>query len=137
MLFSAMATGLWFASRRLGLAAHAYVLLVIELPRVYLGLHYPSDIASGALLGVALAIVANLARIRSRIARPALRWLEVDSRSFYAVSFLVAMQIATMFDYPRSLVSSLVTETLSAARGPKPSVVAIDAAPAPPLRPSR
>ena len=64
MLFMAIATGLWFLSRRLGAAAYAYVVLVILAPRVYLGMHHPTDVLIGAGLGIALAAATNIDAIR-------------------------------------------------------------------------
>jgi undecaprenyl-diphosphatase len=47
-LFVGLAVTISFASRRWGLIVLAYVLAVICLPRLYLGLHYPSDLLAGA-----------------------------------------------------------------------------------------
>lgn len=101
MLFMAMATGLWFLSRRLGLVAYLYTGVVILAPRVYLGMHHPTDVVFGALLGVTLAALANAEPIRARLASLPLRWSTAHARSFYAAAFLVALQVATMFDAPR------------------------------------
>jgi undecaprenyl-diphosphatase len=116
MLFVAMATGFWFLSRRLGLAALVYVGVVILLPRVYLGMHHPSDVVAGALLGAAFALFANLEPVRARLARLPLRWATVHPRSFYAAGFVAAMQVATMFEAPREVVREVVA--LIRARAP-------------------
>lgn len=107
MLFMAIATGLWFISRRLGAAAYAYVLVVILAPRVYLGMHHPTDVVLGGVLGIALAVAANVQPIRSRVADWPLRWSTRHAASFYAVAFLVALQVATMFDAPRQLLREM------------------------------
>jgi undecaprenyl-diphosphatase len=107
MLFMSIATGLWFMSRRLGAAACAYVLLVILAPRVYLGMHHPTDVLLGSLLGMVLAASANWAPVRARLAREPLRWSSAHASSFYAVAFVVALQVATMFDAPRQLLREM------------------------------
>ncbi len=112
MLFATMATGLWFVSRRLGVAVHLYALAFIYFPRVYLGLHHPTDIAAGALLGVAFGAAANGERLRGTLSRLPLRWAQAHAPSFYVLAFLAALQVATMFGEARHLASG----AFSAAR---------------------
>lgn len=108
MLFAAMATGLYFVSRRLGIAAYGYWLLVVGLPRVYLGLHHPTDIIAGAVLGTAVAWVANTGRVRVLLTRGPLRWEERHPSSFYVAFFLFSNMVATMFAGPRGFLSAVV-----------------------------
>jgi membrane-associated phospholipid phosphatase len=107
LLFTAFATGLLFISRRLGAVAFLYVLFLIELPRVYLALHYPTDILGGALLGTTIGYVANQERVRSRIASVPLAWLSNSPSSFYACFFLLTVQIGLMFWEVRRLLLSI------------------------------
>jgi hypothetical protein len=109
MLFAAIATGLFLISRRLGLAAHAYVAVFILAPRVYLGMHHPTDVIAGWLLGVGMALAANAELVRTRLSRLPLRWADLHPRPFYAAGFVAAMQVATMFDGPRSMVRDVKT----------------------------
>src|SRR6478609_4316077 len=44
VLFFALVTGLFFVSRAMGAVALLYTLVIVVLPRMYLGLHYPTDI---------------------------------------------------------------------------------------------
>ncbi len=68
-LFICLAMVLWMVSRRLGIIAFVYVLLVIDLPRIYSGVHYPTDILAGSLLGLAMATLVKLPKLRTAIAR--------------------------------------------------------------------
>ncbi|AZM47592.1 hypothetical protein DMB38_18940 [Streptomyces sp. WAC 06738] len=52
----ALAVGIFMASRRYGLAALALALLE-ALSRVYLGVHYPSDVVGGIALGTSVALL--------------------------------------------------------------------------------
>lgn len=58
----AVAVLLWTVSRRLGLALGVFSLLVL-IARVYIGVHYPTDVIGGALLGAGGAwVTLRLAR---------------------------------------------------------------------------
>jgi undecaprenyl-diphosphatase len=107
MVFFAMSTGLWYVSRTLGAGSTLYVACIIALPRVYMGYHYPTDIIGGALFGILFAYVANLERVRSRLAAPAMKWLDVHPASFYTCFFLFSQGLATLFDPIRKLATFL------------------------------
>jgi membrane-associated phospholipid phosphatase len=66
-LFSALAMGLFFRSRRVGAAVFAYVVLVIYFPRSYTGYHWPSDILAGSVLGILVAYVALIPTVRRSV----------------------------------------------------------------------
>lgn len=108
MLFSAMATGLLFISRRVGAAAWAYWILVVGLPRAYLGLHHPTDLIAGGVLGGVLAALGAREGTRERLAAPALRWEAAHQASFYAFFFLFSFQLASMFDEAKGILHVLL-----------------------------
>lgn len=63
----ALATALFLYDKRLG--ALAYVLAaLVAVGRVAVGVHYSSDVAGGALLGIASALVVNGIITKTRIA---------------------------------------------------------------------
>ena len=64
----AAATALFAMNRRAGLAAYVLAIL-IGFSRLYLCVHFPTDVAAGALLGIVCGIVAAFAvkRIGDRI----------------------------------------------------------------------
>lgn len=107
VLFFAIAAGIWFASRTMGLLAMLYVAIMIALPRLYLGLHYPTDIVVGAFIGIAIAAVANWHLIRTLLTQPALRWHRTAPGSFYAFFFLLSFQVAVLFEDGRDLAQLL------------------------------
>ena len=103
-LFVGLAVTISFASRRWGLIVLAYVLAVICLPRLYLGLHYPSDLLAGALTGAGAAIAARwLLAQQSRLAGAIAAWSYRRLPAFYALFFLVTFQVATLFHHARAL----------------------------------
>jgi len=93
-----LVTGLFTVSHALGVVAAIYTIAFIGVPAVYLGLHYPTDILGGGLLGIAVAGVLNTSFIRKAIAVRTLVFAGRQPAIFYAIAFLVTLQIATLFD---------------------------------------
>jgi undecaprenyl-diphosphatase len=60
VMAGAVAAGLWFVSRRLGLAA-TIAAVVMAFARVYIAAHYPQDVLAGLLLGATVATITYLA----------------------------------------------------------------------------
>jgi undecaprenyl-diphosphatase len=64
----AMAMALWFYDRVIG--GLAFVLAaIVAFARVYVGVHYPSDVVGGALIGIAVAMVFRFTPLRALIVR--------------------------------------------------------------------
>jgi len=103
ILYFAVTGCLFYVSSVLGWIALADSVVLMSLPRVYLGIHYPSDLLGGAAIGVALAIVANRQTLREYLGTRALRWARVHPSSFYALFFLVTYEITSLFYYSRAI----------------------------------
>ncbi len=102
-VFFALATCILFVSRGAGILALSHAFFVVSLPRVYMGIHYPTDILAGALIGVGMASSAKIAAVRTVVTRPAMRWLEKDPATFYAALFLLTYLITVTFDPVRKI----------------------------------
>ncbi|MCX8073346.1 MAG: phosphatase PAP2 family protein [Candidatus Binatia bacterium] len=108
-LFFALATGLWMVARPLGLIALVHTVAVVCFPRVYLGLHYPTDILGGTVIGVASVLLVDRSRFvlrnMCRVAAAAGRHPSV----FYALGFLATYLLATLFGDLRRAGNTFVT----------------------------
>lgn len=96
-LFFALCVPLWRWSRQLGVAAAIWTLLVIGLPRIYLGYHYPSDVLGGAILGALTMIVAIRLLEPTALASWLVEFSERRPALFYGVGFFLTFEVATLF----------------------------------------
>jgi undecaprenyl-diphosphatase len=96
-LFFTLAMGVWYVSRRVGNGLFLYVVIFICLPRMYLGIHYPTDILAAAMIGAGCAALLSNKAARKIVAEPILRWGERHPALFYAAFYLLTFEIATLF----------------------------------------
>ena len=104
-LFFALATSIYFISKRLGIVAFMYAFFVISLPRIYLGLHYPSDILIGAFIGIGMITSLNSLNNKEELIAPFFKLKKGYPGIFYAALFLITYQIADMFESVRAVLS--------------------------------
>ena len=101
--FFALAFGIAYLSRRFAVPILLYTSIWICLSRIYLGIHYTSDIIAGIAIGIAAAWIALKSTLaQSIVARPVLM-AEKKPQLFYPIAFLVSFEMATVFDGLRSL----------------------------------
>lgn len=96
-----IATGLWLVSRRLGALAIAYA-FVTNVPRIYIGAHYPTDFLAGALLGMGLGLLSGTSTLRN-VAHACLDFLDRYPPYLYAALFCWTFEIGEMFDSLRHI----------------------------------
>lgn len=113
-LFFALTFGLFRLSRPLGAALMAWATVWICIPRIYGGLHYPSDILGGALIGIATVLLSSAAMRLRRGApgRKLMALVEICERRwpqlFYAIAFALSFEITVLFDDVRHLARAMV-----------------------------
>lgn len=102
-LFLGLAVGIFLVSRRFGFLSIAHVFLIILIPRIYCGFHYPTDILGGGLLGAICVMVANGSRIKRFITVPLQEWSEKSPGWFYGAFFLLNYEMVDLFQHVRAL----------------------------------
>ncbi|MGA8669621.1 MAG: phosphatase PAP2 family protein [Terracidiphilus sp.] len=95
-------TSIFLISRRAGLFAYCHALFFVCLPRIYSGVHYPTDIMVGAFLGIGIGCISLMPMFRKSVASLPLRWLKESPSFFYPCFFLTSILLATEFNPVRT-----------------------------------
>ena len=108
LMFFAMATCILQYARFAGILLIFHAVIVVSLPRIYLGLHWPSDIAAGAALGILLALLLQrpLANLIDKLGIS--DWPETRPILFYLLFFVAMIETANMYIGLRNLLSLAV-----------------------------
>jgi undecaprenyl-diphosphatase len=94
----ALAFGLIYLSRRLTIPVTGYLAGWICFPRMYLGIHYFSDVVCGAAIGAAAVWAAlRIGVNRSRPAQALLAFPDAKPEWFYPTAFLVLYEMSVIF----------------------------------------
>ncbi len=107
-LFVGVATGVLLVSRKAGGLLLAYCVVAIFFPRLYLGIHHPTDLLAGGLLGFLCVLGTCLSQARDQIGRPLLRLAERRPAVFYAALFLVTFETSELFEGARYFVRAII-----------------------------
>ncbi len=108
VLFTSIAVGIFYVSRRTGLLALGWVLISICLPRLYLGQHWPTDILVGIAMGIGSAALIKVPAIREFFRINVLRWHREHPQTFFTALFLWSLCIATIFEDVRHVLGLAV-----------------------------
>jgi len=104
ILFAALAFGIWMICRPLGVIALLHLLAFVVFTKLYAGLHYPSDLLVGAVLGFGISWIVLQSSLTERLYNFFELWQAKATGLFYSGFFLVTLELASMFDDVRSLV---------------------------------
>jgi undecaprenyl-diphosphatase len=97
--FFALAIGLAHLLRRYTAPLILYTAVWICVPRMFLGVHYLSDIVAGGAIG-GMVVLASIRSewLRSSLASRVLGFMDAKPELFYAAAFLVCFEMGALFD---------------------------------------
>lgn len=106
-LFFALATGIFFVSRPLGVLAYVWVAALISFPALYLGIHWPTDIIAGACLGISFAHIAKIPAVQRAVGQFTTKSLDQHPGLFFAFLFIWSYEAANLFEDGRRLLKGV------------------------------
>lgn len=105
MFFFALGAGLWSVNRTAGIITLIWTIVIIDLPRIYLGIHYPSDVIFGALFGF-MGMKAFLALPLERVERVLAAWRHTHQGLVMALLFFMTDEVGHLLAALRDLAQS-------------------------------
>ena len=105
-LFAGLAIAVLLVRPKIGLAAFCCT-IAAEISRIYLGLHYPTDIIGSFSLAACLVWIAQIPRGRA-LASWLVNWERSSAATFYMCAFYLSYQVANGFQDLRELTAQLL-----------------------------
>ncbi len=75
--------------------------------REYLGMHYPTDIIAGAVIGIIIALLGNIYFFQSKSLQTITNWSLSKPQFFYPVFFIISHQITDAFQDVEHIISGV------------------------------
>jgi membrane-associated phospholipid phosphatase len=103
--YFAAATGIYFMCRALGTYLIAHAVVFVCLPRVYEGIHYPSDIIVGAAIGVVVMIPVMTMPLTRRLffCQYIRNWAGMHGGLFAMLFFAATFEMVVLYDDVREV----------------------------------
>ena len=97
VLFGALVGMTYFLSRRLGVAGLRFAIALVLIPRLYIGVHFVSDIVVGFGLGLAVAGLVQVPIVARMLSVPVTPLAGRYPAVFYTTSFFFLTELVQMF----------------------------------------
>lgn len=96
IIFFALAVGIMAIHRKVGIFLFIWAIFVIGFPRVYVGVHFPTDIIAGAVIGTVLMLLVLMIPVPNRLLGFAMNIEKNYGWLFYPFAFLITWQLALL-----------------------------------------
>lgn len=113
VLYFALSAGIYLVSWRWGIVTMLYTALFVAFPRLYLGLHYPTDLLFGMVFGMAMVWAMNRCFANGKIVGYLVAAAREKPQYFYPIFAVLTFQIMEMFDSVRLLVGAFFKNLLT------------------------
>lgn len=102
-LFTVLGIGVLLCNRKMGYWMIGYILVFILLPRLYLGLHYFTDLLSGAIVGMITLWIFQQLKPVKKVAAFIEQFADQKPQYFYPLLFLICYQLVDLFTESREI----------------------------------
>jgi undecaprenyl-diphosphatase len=102
-IFFAFSACIYFTYNKIGRVAIIYTAIFIALPRLYLGLHYPTDILAGACIGFFAAAISCSYLAETKTIKKIVSFGVSKPALFYPILLFFYFQVFEMFESIRRL----------------------------------
>ena len=102
-LFTVMGLGIYSVHKKLGTVVLLYILLFVFFPRIYLGLHYFSDLLAGLIIGTIVFVISLRWNKTQQLAAKVLQFANQKPQYFYPLLFLISYQLVDLFTETREI----------------------------------
>ncbi len=102
-LLGTLAFGIFFWNRSLGIIAILYVIISGIIPRLYFGLHYPSDMFLGLLIAFISTITIDRINLFNKLSEKIIKTINSSPYLYGAIGFYTAYIISEKFILIRKL----------------------------------
>lgn len=107
VMFFTLAGCFFLLSHSAGIFLFLHAAFFVCAARVFLGLHFPSDVVVGAVVGITIAFILMSPSTRFVERLRGKTFCDIPPKIGYALLFLATFQFATMFDSARDLANKL------------------------------
>lgn len=107
-LFVGFAFAAMLIHRGFGIFLLLWAIFVVSLPRIVLGYHWPSDIAAGAVIGAALALLLMRPLTNAVRSAQVVPYFEAREALGYPLLFLATYEIARLFYFSRYVILGIL-----------------------------